>query len=69
MRAVTLNNFSKGFNQLVLFDFFFSEDLQLFYCVDALMGYSLVVIVYSLPLPDTISAFEERWVSHFQFLR
>lgn len=65
MRAVSLNFFWRGFNQLCFVAFFHLDGLRLFHCTVSVSRYSVTVVIDDLSLREAMATFEQSWMSHF----
>ena len=57
-RTVSLNNLSRGFNELVFVDHFVLDDLDIFHAMDAKTRYSAASVVDSYSMKDPVNAME-----------
>ena len=64
-RTVSLNNLSREFNEVVLVDHMFLDDLIVLHVMDAKTRYSTGAVVNSTSMADAIVAFDACWLSPF----
>ena len=64
-RAISLNNFSRGFNELLFIDHFFPDNLTVFHFMDSVTKCSTGVVISSTNMGEAIDLTELSWITPY----